>query len=56
LREGGRVVIPVGGQDDQELVQARMVNGVLKSRVLFPCKFVLLLGRYGWNRMDRKTS
>jgi hypothetical protein len=24
--------------------------------VLFNCKFVLLLGRYGWNRMDRKLS
>jgi protein-L-isoaspartate(D-aspartate) O-methyltransferase len=56
LREGGRVVIPVGGQDNQELVQARLVNGALKSRVLFPCKFVLLLGRYGWSRMDRKNS
>jgi protein-L-isoaspartate(D-aspartate) O-methyltransferase len=56
LREGGRIVIPVGGQDNQELVQARMENGALKSRVLFPCKFVLLLGRYGWNRIDRKTS
>lgn len=54
LREGGRLVIPVGGRDNQELVRARKENGVLKSRVLFDCKFVLLLGRYGWNRLDRK--
>ena len=54
LREGGRLVIPVGDRDNQELVRARMENGQLKSRVLFNCKFVPLLGRYGWNRLDRK--
>ena len=56
LREGGRLVIPVGDRDNQELVQARMDKGELISRVLFPCKFVLLLGRYGWSRVERKTS
>jgi protein-L-isoaspartate(D-aspartate) O-methyltransferase len=56
LREGGRLVIPVGDRDNQELVQARLENGELKSRVLFNCKFVLLLGRYGWSRLDRKSS
>lgn len=48
LRDGGRLVIPVGDRDSQELVQARMENGKLKSRALFRCKFVPLLGRYGW--------
>src|SRR5258708_66924 len=56
LREGGRLVIPVCDRDDQELVRARMENGELKSRVLFNCKFVPLLGRYGWSRVDRKSS
>ena len=56
LRLGGRVVIPVGDRDNQELVQARLENGELKSRVLFNCKFVLLLGRYGWSRLERKPS
>jgi protein-L-isoaspartate(D-aspartate) O-methyltransferase len=54
LREGGRLVIPVGGRDNQELVRARMENGELKSRVLFNCKFVPLLGRCGWSRTERK--
>ena len=54
LREGGRLVIPVGDRDNQELVRAQVENGQLKSRVLFHCKFVPLLGRYGWNRLDRK--
>jgi protein-L-isoaspartate(D-aspartate) O-methyltransferase len=52
LREGGRLVIPVGSQGSQQLVQARKENGELKSRVLFDCQFVPLLGRYGWNRDD----
>jgi protein-L-isoaspartate(D-aspartate) O-methyltransferase len=56
LREGGRVVIPVGDRDNQELVRAQLENGELKSRVLFNCKFVLLLGRYGWSRVERKSS
>jgi protein-L-isoaspartate(D-aspartate) O-methyltransferase len=56
LREGGRLVIPVGDRDNQELMQARLENGELKCRALFNCKFVLLLGRYGWSRADRKTS
>src|ERR1700730_7990856 len=55
LREGGRLVIPVGDRDNQELVRAQLENGELKSRVLFDCKFVLLLGRYGWGRADRKS-
>jgi protein-L-isoaspartate(D-aspartate) O-methyltransferase len=56
LREGGRLVIPVGDRDNQELMQAKLENGQLKSRALFNCKFVLLLGRYGWSRVDRKSS
>jgi protein-L-isoaspartate(D-aspartate) O-methyltransferase len=56
LREGGRLVIPVGDRDNQELVLAQIENGELRSRVLFNCKFVLLLGRYGWGRLDRKFS
>jgi protein-L-isoaspartate(D-aspartate) O-methyltransferase len=52
LREGGRLVIPVGSQGSQQLVQARNEAGNLKSRVLFDCQFVPLLGRYGWSRDD----
>jgi protein-L-isoaspartate(D-aspartate) O-methyltransferase len=56
LQEGGRLVIPVGDRDNQELVRGRMENRELKFRVLFHCKFVLLLGRYGWNPPNRKYS
>jgi protein-L-isoaspartate(D-aspartate) O-methyltransferase len=56
LHEGGRLVIPVGSQESQELLQARKEEGALHSRVLFDCRFVLLLGRYGWSPPDRKPS
>ena len=52
LREGGRLVIPVGSLENQELVLARKENGKLKSRTLFDCRFVPLLGRYGWSQQD----
>jgi protein-L-isoaspartate(D-aspartate) O-methyltransferase len=54
LREGGRIVIPVGDRENQELVCAHKKKGELISRVLFGCKFVLLLGRYGWARDEGK--
>lgn len=53
LREGGRVVIPVGDTENQTLLQARLENGRLQSRALFNCRFVPLLGRYGWRQSDR---
>jgi protein-L-isoaspartate(D-aspartate) O-methyltransferase len=56
LREGGRLVIPVGDQENQNLVQAKLQDGKLKSRTLLGCRFVPLLGRYGWVQSDRKSS
>ncbi|HET6142645.1 MAG TPA: protein-L-isoaspartate(D-aspartate) O-methyltransferase [Candidatus Acidoferrales bacterium] len=54
LREGGRIVIPIGDRENQELVSAQKINGELKLRVLFGCRFVPLLGRFGWARDERK--
>jgi protein-L-isoaspartate(D-aspartate) O-methyltransferase len=56
LREGGRLVIPVGSQGSQVLMQAWKEKGELKSRALFDCQFVPLLGRYGWNRDDWRAG
>jgi protein-L-isoaspartate(D-aspartate) O-methyltransferase len=54
LREGGRLVIPVGDQENQNLILATLHNGKLKSRTLLGCRFVPLLGRYGWRHPDRE--
>jgi protein-L-isoaspartate(D-aspartate) O-methyltransferase len=56
LREGGRLVIPVGSQESQQLVQAWKGDGTLNLRILFDCKFVLLLGRCGWSLPSREPS
>jgi len=56
LHAGGRLVIPVGSQGSQNLVQARKEDGNLKSRVLFGCQFVPLLGRHGWSPDDRQDG
>ncbi|MFA6455342.1 MAG: protein-L-isoaspartate(D-aspartate) O-methyltransferase [Bacteroidota bacterium] len=49
LKEGGRLAIPVGGRDTQELVIGMKVNGVLKKEVVEGFKFVPLIGKNGWN-------
>ena len=54
LRDGGRIVIPVGDTENQKLMQAQLENGNLISRTLFDCRFVPLLGRFGWRDSDRK--
>ena len=48
LREGGRLVIPVGSRSEQELlVVTKHADGVTQ-RSLGPCRFVPLLGRDGF--------
>ncbi len=48
LREGGRMVIPVGDRHQQELLAVRKQGGQLVQRVLCPCTFVPLIGEEGW--------
>lgn len=50
LAEGGRLVIPVGGADDQELVRVVQRDGRTNRETLYNCRFVPLIGRYGWQR------
>ena len=48
LAEGGRLVIPVGDYDDQELRVIRKQAGALTTSVSTHCRFVPLRGREGW--------
>lgn len=48
LAEGGRLIIPVGPSDQQELLQVRKTRGQTTSHVLHYCRFVPLVGRHGW--------
>ncbi len=48
LAEGGRLVIPVGGEFVQELVRITKRKGRLVRENLGGCRFVKLIGKYGW--------
>jgi len=48
LAEGGRLVIPVGLSDYQELLLIHKSAGQTFQRVLEECRFVPLVGRHGW--------
>ncbi len=50
LAEGGRMLLPVGGREMQDLILVRKEGGeVTEESVLERCTFVPLLGRYGWD-------
>jgi protein-L-isoaspartate(D-aspartate) O-methyltransferase len=48
LREGGRLVIPVGTPRSQELVTARVTDHGVELRRHGPCSFVPLIGAEAW--------
>jgi protein-L-isoaspartate(D-aspartate) O-methyltransferase len=48
LAEGGRMILPVGDEKDQELRLIEKREGRIHTRGLDPCRFVPLVGRYGW--------
>jgi len=48
LKEGGRMVIPVGGRASQDLVKVTKKRGKLVKESLGGCRFVKLIGEYGW--------
>ena len=52
LKNGGRLVIPVGSQDSQELM--RIIRNVedYSIHVLTSCKFVPLIGKDAWSLQD----
>ena len=56
LVEGGRLVIPVGSMDKQELIRIVKREGRPAQQSLLACQFVPLLGRFGWQATPRKSS
>lgn len=48
LAEGGRMAVPVGAGKSQELVLVWKINGQIQSHPLYECRFVPLVGRYGF--------
>jgi protein-L-isoaspartate(D-aspartate) O-methyltransferase len=48
LGESGRLVLPCGSVETQELVRLRRRGGAISREQFYPCRFVPLVGRYGW--------
>lgn len=48
LAEGGRLVIPVGSSEQQDLVLVRKTHAGLNSRTIGHCRFVPLTGKHGF--------
>lgn len=53
LSEGGRLVIPIGSPEHQDLRRYRKKNGQIVLQSLFACRFVPLVGRYAWPDASR---
>jgi len=48
LRLGGRLILPIGSDDAQELVRVRSTPHGYREDYLGGCRFVKLIGRHGW--------
>ena len=48
LVDGGRLVIPVGGHDHQDLLAVDRKRGRTVETSILPCRFVKLIGQAGW--------
>ncbi len=48
LADGGRLAIPVGSRERQDLQLVFKHAGQTVTRLLDPCQFVPLVGKYGW--------
>ena len=49
LGEGGRMLIPIGGRDEQMLYVLTRKGAELERRALAPVRFVPLVGAHGWH-------
>ena len=48
LAEGGRLILPVGDTENQELLYFERHGTTFETRTLEACRFVPLIGYYGW--------
>lgn len=48
LAEGGRIIVPVGGAEHQELQLIERRGNTFPTKMLEGCRFVPLLGYHGW--------
>ena len=56
LDDGGRLVLPVGGQTGQILECWQRLGGQFKREHVVPVSFVPLIGEHGWKSDERPSS
>lgn len=56
LRRGGRLVIPIGALEEQELVKATKTDEGASIEVLGSCRFVPLVGQDAWPENSRPSK
>ena len=56
LGEGGRLVIPVGYDEHQELLRLVKKDGRISRQSLYACRFVPLVGEYGQRQDTREAK
>jgi protein-L-isoaspartate(D-aspartate) O-methyltransferase len=54
IAEGGRMLVPVGGRDEQHLLMYRRTKGELERTEVAPVRFVPLVGHHGWDGGERR--
>jgi len=56
LAEGGRLVVPVGGREEQRLVRITRHGDQFEEELGMGCRFVPLLGTEGWPGTPQQSS
>jgi len=56
LADGGRLLIPVGSHYQQNLYLVSKRGNEFVKRILDPCQFVPLVGKYGWPERDETVQ
>lgn len=54
LAEGGRLIVPVGDADNQELQLIEKHAGAFSSKMLEGCRFVPLVGHHAWQKPPQR--
>lgn len=54
LAESGRMIIPVGDEDNQELRLIEKHAGAFSTKILEGCRFVPLVGHHGWQNPPQR--
>jgi len=55
MAEGARLVIPVGSAEQQDLLRIVKKGVKTSQEILCACRFVPLIGRYGWKSNAKET-